>query len=656
MNIDWHARIRQALADSPYLPDEDVIEELALHAGAAYDAARSSGSPEEDAERRVDELVQRWRRDAEALRHRPKHAPSVEPPPAHLPAPFPGAGLLQDVKYAIRLLTRQPRFAFLVILTMALGIGATTSLFSVTYGVLIRPLPWPSADRLVLLKETRGGRAPRFGSFSNTAYLAWRDEAKLVEEIGAWTPRTSTFILGGVPERIRGANVTASFLRVVGARPIAGSLFTDADEQSPLVVVSESLWRQRLGADEKAVGRTIQIDGEARTVVGVIPDAAGYPDRQTRAWFPFRVPPPNGNLLSMFEAIARLRPGVMIEQAAAEGTARGRFAANTGMTTTAIFGSDGEVGVTARSVSDAITADVRRPLTVLLAAVGLLLLIGITNVASLQLARATARRRELAIRASIGASVGRILRQLIVECVVLGLAGGIAGLGLAWVLLRSAPSLLPADFPRVTDVVFDLPVILFAVTLSIAASVLFGVLPALRMRRLNLTEPLAEDGVSPAGASGRTFVARARLFIVTTQIATACILLAGALLLGRSFIELLHADRGYDPGAVLSGRVVLPAPSYTATRRSEVLGGIVDRMTRTPGVTTAAFSTELPLTPGGSTSAFTMPAADGNGTVTIQASPRIVSSGYFSTLGLRVLEGRSLEESDTEGSEPVLVV
>lgn len=654
--MNWQARVRQALSKSPYLPESDVIEELALHASATYDAARANGSSHAEAEQRVAELIARWQRDAAALRHRPKRPPVLEPPP--IKSPSFGVGLFHDVRYAIRQLIRQPRFALLVIVTMALGVGATTALFSVTYGVLMKPLPWPAAERLVILKETRGGRAPRFGSFSNTAYVAWREDAKLIDEIGAWTPRTATLTTGTAnPERIRAANVTASLLRALGARPILGALFSDADELAPVIVLSESLWRQRLGGDDQIIGRSIQIDGEPRTVVAVIPDDAGYPDRQTRAWMPFRVQPPNGNLLSMFEAIARLKPGVTKEQAVAEGTARGRFAASTGMTTTAIFGGDGPVEVSARTVSDALTSDVRRPLTILLAAVSLLLLIGATNIASLQLSRATTRRRELAIRASIGASLSRLLRQLVIESVVLGVAGGALGLALAWLLQRSAPSVLPADFPRVTDVSFNLPVVLFAVAISIATSVLFGALPALRLRRLNLVNSLAEDGTSPAGAAGRTSVARARLMIVTAQIAAACVLLAGALLLGRSFSSLLQADRGYEPEAVISTRVVLPAPAYTATRRSEVLTTMLDRLGKSPGVGSVAFTTELPLTPGGSTSAFTMPARDGaSGTVTIQASPRIVSPGYFATVGLDILEGRSLADSDSESSEPVVVV
>jgi len=652
--MDFHSRIRTALESTATPPAADVVDELAQHAEAIHDAAIAEGLDAAGALARVDALIATWKADASALRHRTRRPSAVPPPPIHSASP--GAGLLQDSRYAFRLIRRQPRFAALVILTMALGIGMTTALFSVTYGVLLKPLPWPEGGRIVALKETRGGHPPRFGSVSNAAYLAWQEQPQTIDEIGAWTGRTATWKGDGEPERVRGANVTASLLRALGVVPLTGSLFAEANEVERVVIVSESFWRQRLNGDEHVIGRTLRLDDEAWTIIGVLPDAASYPDRQTRILFPFRVTPATGNALSMFESVARLRPGATVDQAATEGTARGRFAANTGMTTTAIFGSDGPIEFSGKLLTESLTADVRRPILVLLAAIGLLLLIASMNIASLQLARATARRRELAIRASIGASMGRILRQLVIENLALGLTGGALGVGLAWLLERSAPSILPPDFPRVAELSFSLPIILFAAAVSVLTSVAFGLAPLLRLRRLNLVGSLAEDGLAPVG-SGRRGVARTRLTLVAAQIAIACVLLVGALLLARSFAGLLHADRGFEPAAVTSGRVALPASSYTPARRSETLGQIVDRLRTSAAVRSAAFSTELPLTPGGSTSAFTFasPEAPG-GTVTIQASPKIVSPQFFETLGLQILAGRTLLDTDTVTSQPVLVV
>jgi putative ABC transport system permease protein len=651
--MDWTARIRSALTVAGQPDDEGVIEELAQHARAEYERARADGCTLDEAEARVAAQIDRWRSEAATLRHRSRHAPPPAPPASTSSG---AAGLAQDARYAWRLLRRLPGFAALVILTMALGIGATTSLFTVTYGVLMRPLPWPGEDRLVVLKETRGGRAPRFGSMSNASYLAWSERPATIAALGAWTIQNATLTGAGDPERLRVTAATASLFRVLEIKPSLGTLFDDKDEGTPVVVLSESLWRERFGGDPGAVGRLARLDGEPRTIVGVVPDAVGYPDRQTRAWIPYRVPLPAGNYLAMFEAVARLAPGATIAQASSEAAARGRFAANTGMTTMAIFGGDGPVEVAVRPLRDAVTGDVRRPLFVLLGAVGLLLVIATTNVASLQLARATTRRRELAIRAALGASNARTVRQLLIESLLLGVLGGAAGFAIALLLQRGAAAVLPADFPRLHEIWIDGRAGLFTMALSMAAGVLVGVLPAMRAGRVNLVAALADDGTSPVGLSGRSAVARSRLLIIGGQIAIACVLLVGASLLGRTFMALLHADRGFDPGLVLTTPISMPAPGYSPERRVAVLTDIVARLASTPGVRHVAAASEAPWMPGGSTSSLTLPAPDGGAPIAVQASPRLVSQDYFAALGLRLLAGRYFDGRDTETSQPVVVV
>jgi predicted permease len=651
--MDWTARIRSAL-NVPGRPiDDGVIEELAQHAAAAYEQARADGCSHDEAHARVVAQIERWRQEAPALRHRTRHTP-LPPPPASTSAGV--DGVLQDLRYGWRLLRRQPGFAAIMILTMGLGIGATTALFTITYSVLMRPLPWRDADRLVVLKETRGGRSPRFGSLSNAAYLAWSDAPATIAALGAWTIQNMTLTGVGDPERLRVTAATASLLRALDITPLVGSLFEDKDEGTPVVILSESLWRQRFGADPGVVGRLARFDGEPRTIVAVVPDAAGYPDRQTRAWIPYKVPLPAGNYLAMFEAVARLAPGATIEQAAAEAAARGRSAANTGMTTMAIFGGDGPIEVAVRPLRDALTADVQRPLIVLLGAVGLLLLIATTNAASLQLARATSRRRELAIRAACGATNARAARQLLIESLLLGGAGGAAGFALAVVLQRAAMAMLPADFPRLHEVAIDGRIGLFTAAIAIAAGVVVGVLPALYVRSFNLVSALTEDGTSPVGLIGRTAVARGRLLIIGGQVAIACVLLVGAALLGRTFLALLHADRGYDPAQVLTTPISMPAPGYSPERRAAVLADIVARLAATPAVRHAAAASEAPWMPGGSTSSFPLPSPDGGASVVVQASPRLVTPDYFAALGLRVLAGRYFDDRDTETSQPVVVV
>ena len=648
-------RVRAAFAAAGHVPDDEVIDELVQHAQAMYDAARADGCSRAEADRRVAEQLDRWLRDAKALRHRTRRLPAVEAPQA-ASASY-SAGLAQDVRYAARLLRRQPRYALLAILTTALGIAATTVLFSVTYGVLMKPLPWPDADRLVVVKETRGGKSPRFRSFTNTAYLAWREKAATIEDLAAWSQSTVTLVGAGDPDRIQITDATASLFPLLRAHPLIGSLFDEKDETSPVIVLSEGLWRQRFSADPAVLGRVVRLDGQPHTIVGVLPDRFAYPDRQARAWVPLRIRPAAGNYLSLFNALARLRPGATAAQAAAEGTARGRFAADTGLTTVAIFGGRGPVEISAQPLREALTADVRRPLIVLLVAVALLLVTATANVASLQLARATTRRREMAIRAALGAGGARVIRQLLVESVLLALAGGAAGLLLAWLLHRALPSLLPADFPRGDDLSVNATVVLFSLAVSVSAGIAFGLLPALRARRLDLVESLAEDGTAPLGARGRSRTAQVRLAIMAAQVAIACILLIGASLLGRSFVALLTADRGYDPAGVLTARLSLPSGLYPPERRYDIARQILERLAAMPGVTNAAFTSELPLTPGGSTAAFTMrsPHADG-GTVSVQASPRIVSPAYFAAAGMRVTAGRCFVDADTETSQPVVVV
>lgn len=565
---------------------------------------------------------------------------------------------MTDFQYAVRLLLRQPRHALLTITTMALGIGATTVLFSVTYGVLMKPLPWPNSDRIVVLKETRGGSAPRFGAFTNTAYLAWQGEAATVERLAAWSQRVVTLSGAGEPERIRVTAATASLFPALGVRPLIGAFFEERDETSAVIVLSEGLWRDRFGADPGALGRLVQVDGQAHTVVGVLADSSGYPDRQARAIVPHAIRPAARNYLSLFNAIATLSPGATAAQAAAEGTSRGRFAADTGLTTSAIFGNNGPLEVSAQPLRDAVTADVRRPLLVLLAAVALLLVTATANVAGLQLARATTRRREMAIRAALGAGGFRVTRQLTIEGLLLGAAGGIGGLAITGLLRGTLPALLPADFPRVDDLGLDSTVVGFALVVSIATSVVVGLLPALRVRRLDIVDALAEDGTAAIGARAGSRMSRARTAIMVGQVAIACVLLVGASLLGRSFLALLHADRGYDPAGILSARLSMSQAMYPAAeRRFAIVEGVLERLAAVPGVTEAAFTSELPLTPGGSTSSFTLAGRGADAAVvTVQASPRIVSPRYFSALGMRIVEGRGFSDADTETSARVVVV
>jgi putative ABC transport system permease protein len=465
---DWKDQLRRAFEANGHACDVDVLEELSAHAATAYEALRADGCDPNEAEQRVGDLIDVWVREAPDLHRVPKRAPAILPPAAE------GAllaGLMQDVRYGVRLLRRQPGIAAVAILTMTLGIGATTMLFSVAYGVLLKPLPWSAPAELVRLTETRDGRSARiFGTVSNGTFLAWRDHRSTVEDLGGWRTETATLTGAGDPVRVPIIPTTPSLFRILRVHPLIGRLFNEdegAGNQSGAMILSYRLWQERFGTRSDILGRGAQLNDRLYTIVGVMPRDFAFPDLETRAWTAWRVPPvvaSNGALVGgIFWAMARLRPGTTPEQAAAEATSRARSAPDMGVAARALFGATGPIDVSVVPEQQAITAEVKPAIVVLLAAVALLLITAIANVASLQLARATVRRREMAVRAAIGAGQRRIVRQLLIESAVVGLCGGAGGLALAAGLQRLLPSLLPDGFPRLEAVALDMRALSFTV-------------------------------------------------------------------------------------------------------------------------------------------------------------------------------------------------
>jgi putative ABC transport system permease protein len=659
--MDWKTHLRETLGRAARQIDDEVIEEIAQHADSLYRQARAEGLESAAAVRRVHDQLEALAREADGMRRPARRAPALAPPSS------PGRrvlGVAHDIAYALRGLRRQPGQAAIATLTIALGVAATTALFSVAYGVLLKPLPWPDADRLVRVYETREGSTRRLAPLmTNLSYREWREDPTTIEDLAGWSGRVQTLADPGAPERILLSAVTASVFPLLRAEPLLGRLFGPEDERGDAdqVVLSHGLWQQRFGGDPSALGRVVQLDGRSYRVAAVMPPSFAFPDRETRAWIPLDVPPvrrpgEEGWTLRMFNAMARLKPGVTPEQAAAEGTARGRGGPGAGPVAMAVFGSTGPVEVTAVPARDAQTAEVRPALLILLAAAGLLLVTATANVAGVQLARGVARRREFAIRGALGASTPRVMRQLLVENLSLGVAGGLAGLLLAGWLHRALPILLPADFPRAADVAMDWRVAGFAILASLAAGLAFGLLPALQARRIDVSAALAEDGLAPAGGGLRSPVARARAFILAGQVAVACVLLLGATLLARSFLALVETDRGYDPQHVLTARLVMPDFAYTPHQRVAVVADLLDRLQAVPGVTHAGITTALPLTEGEMLSSFPLQSPRGEGTVTVQTGVRHVSPGYFAAMRMRLAAGRAFTDADTAESPGVAVV
>ena len=658
--MDWKARVRAAFA-SRTIPDDDIVEELAQHAALAFEAARADGCDPAEAGRRVETHLAAWAGQSAMLARRPSRSPAVEPPAAAAPW---FAGLGYDVHYTFHVLRRQWTHAAVIALTLALGVGATTVLFSVAYGVLLKPMPWRDADRLIRVYETRQGSTRKPTFLTNGTYLAWNERPATIESLAGWSVHRAAMTGVGQAERVRVVEATASLFSMLGAQPTLGRLFAPAADgraEPSQVVLSHQLWQRKFGGARDVVGRPLQIDGQPYRVVGVASEAFAFPDREVLAYIPFNVPPVGGKdgqggTISMFAALAKLRPGVTPAQAAAEATASGRSAPDPGLVTIAVFGTKGQVQVSAVPLLDSVVGEVRPALLMFLVAVVLLLAVATANVASLQLARATSRRREIAIRSALGAGGSRLTRQLLVENLVVGQIGGLAGLLLAAVLLRVLPSLAPADFPRVADIGLDWRVALFSIGVSLAASLAFGLAPVLQARGVNVSEALAEDGLAPVGGHTRSKTARARLLIMAGQIATAAVLLVGAVLLTRSFVALMRADRGYDPANVLTARLLLPDSSYSAQRRSELVEGTIERLKQLPGVRAAAVASRLPLAGAEILSAFPVPGRRGGREVSAHAALRQVSPGYFAALGLRIIKGRGFAETDTAASQQVVIV
>lgn len=655
--MDWKTRIRDAFAAAGSTPADAIIEELAEHAGDVERNALERGLSASAADERVSEYIAIWVRDTPrrgATRH-PHREPAVQ-----------RSWLGADVTYTVRMLIRRPGVSGVAILAIALAIAAVATMTALVWRVAYQPLPWPESDRLVRIYEGRRGGATTFGQsgaiMTNGSYLAWQQSPSTIEGIGAWSRGERTLSGEGPAERVVTASLTPSLLSILRTPPAIGRAFRDDDTPPgvPVVaLVSDAFWRLRLGGRQDVVGSVVRLDGEPVTVIGVMPARFVFPDTRTLLWLPLHVPPTvtpgsrSGNI-RMFNALARLAPGASVEQAVAEATARAQAAPQAGPVAMAVFGSDGPVDMRIVPALEDQVGDIRPALLVLLAAVGLLLVASAGNVANVQLARSLARRRELAIRAALGADAKRLSAQLLVESAVLGALGGLVGLALAWVATSALPTWLPEDFPRVDEIGMDWRGAAAAMVGAVAAGIFAGLLPAWHARRSLSTDALAEDGQSTVGLSHGSAAARVRTAVMACQVAIATVLLVGSSLLGRSFLALLDTDRGFDTRQVLTAALPIPHDPE-GTRRRSVLDRTVDRLRGVPGVEAVGYTSILPLSGSESMRAFEMRGRDGR-MQTVRTSFRIVSADYMKAMGLRLVAGRLIGAGDTSTSRQVCVV
>ncbi len=657
--MNWNTRIREAFESAGRRLDGAVLDELADHAADLEAELQGHGAEPVALQREVDRQIDVWVHEAPA--HRPGPAPLPEPSAL---ATSMVIALWRDARYAVRLFARQPGPFAVGAMTIALGIAAVTVMANLVWGVLYQPLPWPAADRLVRVYESRQGGSG-FGQFggivTNGTYLAWQQDPATIQAIGAWSDDERTLTGLGRAERVRSVNVTPSLFDVLDSAPLLGRRFRESDTPGGagrVAIVSHSFWQQRLGGRSDIIGQTLRLDEEPVTIVGVMGATFAFPDAGTPLWLPLRVPPTvtpgsrDGNI-KMFSAMARLKPAVTVAQAAAEATARAQAAPRGDPALTAVFGSDGPAIMTLVGALDDATRDVKPALLLLLAAVGLLLTASVANVANVQLARAASRRRELAIRSALGATRGQLARQLVVEGVVVGLVGGVSGLLLATAVAMSLPAWLPADFPRIDQVRMNWHGAVVAMVAALAAGLSAGALPAWHTRSVVASQALAEDGQAPAGLGLRLNAARARAVIMTAQVAIATVLLVGAALLLQSFTALMRADRGFDTTRVLTAE--LPLTGDAVTRRRDLLDSVIARMRSVPGVVAAGYTNILPLTGSESMRVFDWQRQAGDW-VRVRASFRVVSGDYMSALGMRIRRGRAFSDADTASGRAVAMV
>jgi predicted permease len=562
--------------------------------------------------------------------------------------------MFQDLRFGVRMLLKQPGFTLVALLTLALGIGANTAVFSVANTVLLRPLPYQKPDELVMVWET----APKLGFPRNDVapanFLDWREQNDVFAQLAAFGSTSVSLTGRGEPERIEGVRVSASLFPLLGVAPAMGRVFTaeeDRAEAQSVIVLSHGLWQRRFGGDPGIVGQTLTLNSRPYTVVGVMPASFRFPGREQEFWLPMAFEPGEaaGRGDHYLSVVARLKPGVTKQQAQAEMDAiAARLQQQYPRTNTG-------QGVALVPLHEEFASTIRQPLLILLSVAGFVLLIACANVMNLLLARATARRKELTIRAALGASHLRLTRQLLIESLLLAGLGGAIGTLLALWGAKLLEALVPDNLAQARGIVTDWRVLGFSVAISLLTGVVFGLLPALQVSRPNLTEALKEGGQSSAGGESR---GRLRGALVIVEIALSLVLLVGAGLLLKSFYRLTKVDPGFQPEQALTMRMQLSGEKYGGlVKRRAFYDQMIQQLQSLPGVQAAAVITQLPLTTAGLHFSFSlegqppMPAAN-----LPQAAFRVISQDYFRTMGIPLLRGRSFTSQDTADAQAVVVI
>ena len=568
---------------------------------------------------------------------------------------------LQDIRYAFRMLLKRPGFTVIVVLTLALGIGANTTIFSALDAVLLNPLPYKDPERLVVIWETNKHLGPEMWDRNEVAignFLDWRAHNQIFEQLGALFPTDMNLTGAGEPQRIKSYVVTTNFFQVLGVQPMLGRSFLPEEEKpgAPFtVILGHDLWQRQFGSDPKIVNKSLTFNGHQVTVVGVMP--AGFEvqfpiSKHVDMFVPFIIdvadPDYHDRTQNFLYTVARLKPGVSQAQAQSEMSLIASQLQQQYPETNA------ERGVRVVPLHKQIVGNVESYLYMLFAAVGFLLLIACTNVAGLLLARVTARHREVAIRIAVGASRSRLVRQLLTESVILSALSGLFGLLIAYGGVKLLVALTPSEVPRLHEIGLHVPVFLWTLALSIVTGVLFGLAPAVQASNPDLNTALKESsGRNPGSFQGSGL----RNLLVVSEVAVALLLLVGAGLMTKSFIRLQQVDPGFDATNVVSMTIALPTSKYRQQQVNVFYDQLIERLRNLPGVKSVAGINPLPLSDTNISSRFIV---EGAPFVPLADRPyagvRIITPDYFQTMSIPNLKGRSFTEQDRENTPRVIVV
>ena len=562
--------------------------------------------------------------------------------------------LWQDIRFAVRMLLKHPGVTLVAVVTLALGIGANTAIFSVINVVLLKPLPYPEAERIITLASTDTRRGQERGSVAAPEFAEWQKQHRVFEHVAAYHYASLTMAGAGEPERVVGSRVTADFMKALGVAPATGRDFLPDEDQpggnSRVALISHGLWQRRFAADPQLLNQTITLNGETFTVVGIMPPGFGFPSSSTDVWLPanlsyVRQP---GHVNGFLSVVARLKPNVSLVEAQTE---MRDIAKRLGQE----YDENKFRGVSVVPLYDVIVGEVRPSLIALFGAVCLVLLIACANIANLLLTRATARRKEIAIRTALGASRFRLICQMLTESILLALLGGGGGLLLAVWCTDLLTGVVSSTLPRAKEVAIDGQTLLFTLLVALLTGLLFGLAPAIQASKTNLNSTLKEGGRSQSSSLHR---GRLSSLLVVTQIALSLVLLVSAGLFIKSFRQLRNVNPGFDPAGVATMHISLPRTGYAESRQKAVFfQQVLDRVATLPGVQSAGVVTNLPLGNSLTSSSFEIegrppPAPDESRT----ANKSIISHDYFRAMGIPLLKGRALSERDATDAPGVVVI